>query len=97
MDHELEKHMQRVLDDVKTERGRQVNRWGTQRLDWPVWMAVLTEEVGESAEAALEAHFDRSSPLEHLREELVQVAAVAVAIVEHIDAIDAQNELPRSL
>lgn len=97
MDQELLTEIQRVLDDVVAERKRQVDKWGTQRLEWPVWLAVLTEEVGESAEAALEAHFETSTSLDHLREELIQVAAVAVAIVEHIDAIDLASEQPRSI
>ena len=78
-----------VLRDVTDERKRQHELWGVQRLDWPVWIAVLTEETGESAEAALEAHFNPDKSLAHLREELVQVAAVAVAIVEHIDEVSA--------
>jgi NTP pyrophosphatase (non-canonical NTP hydrolase) len=53
-------------------------------------MAILTEEVGESAEAALDAHFYPDRSLAHLREELIQVAAVAVAMVEHIDEMSAK-------
>ena len=84
--------MRVVLNDIIDERKRQDERWGVQRLEWPVWMAVLTEEVGESAEASLEAHFNPQAPLGHLREELVQVAAVAVAMIEHIDEINQRND-----
>jgi hypothetical protein len=52
---------------------------------------VLGEEVGEVANAVLEAGYGNSASDDaHLREELVQVAAVAVAWVE---AIDARNAL----
>lgn len=54
---------------------------------------VLGEEIGEAANAVLEEAYARSVPGwdpnrqdEHLREELVQIAAVAVAWVEAIDA-----------
>jgi hypothetical protein len=50
--------------------------------------AVLGEEVGEVARAHLEAGYDLTGRLGdvELRAELVQVAAVAVAWVEAIDA-----------
>ena len=83
-----------VLDAVGRERARQHDRWGVQRLDWPVWLAVLTEEVGVSAQAALEIHIDPTASLDHLREELVQVAAVAVAIIEHIDEVQRDEASP---
>lgn len=48
---------------------------------------VLGEEVGEVANAVLEAGYIPSPDADkHLRDELVQVAAVAVAWVEAIDA-----------
>jgi NTP pyrophosphatase (non-canonical NTP hydrolase) len=45
-----------------------------------VKVAVLTEECGEVARAALDHGYSRQ-----LRTELVQVAAVAVAIIEGMD------------
>lgn len=45
-------------------------------------MAILTEEVGEVAKAIIEV-----DPA-NLREELVQVAAVAVRWIQFIDAIE---------
>jgi hypothetical protein len=88
------------VTDIGTERARQRAKWGgdhgwgsgdcsaptvadrADRTDTAnlLRMAVLTEEVGEVARAVMER--DRDG----LRAELVQVAAVAVAWIEGIDA-----------
>ena len=78
----------RIFDDILAERLRQDEMWGPQRHEWPIWSAILTEEVGEVAEACLRAHWGMDADLDHLREELIQVAAVAVHILERIDAGD---------
>lgn len=71
----------RVLDQVYTERRNQDAKWGSDRplADTP-WLAILMEEVGEVATETFS-----SGSLQHLREELIQVAAVAVAWIESID------------
>lgn len=70
-----------VLEEVLLERDDQERKWGTQNhIDFK-WFAILAEEVGEAAEAALENDQGRGE----LREELVQTAAVAVAWIEAID------------
>ena len=72
-----------VLVDVSLEREKQDNKWGEQNHDPYLWLAILGEEVGEANQAALKAQGDGHSKtwdkekLRHLREELVQVAAVA--------------------
>ena len=71
--------VQAVLD----ERAKQDKRWGhpTERtITLTTWQTVLTEEVGESARAIL--HRDRAN----LRAELIQIAAVALAMAEANDA-----------
>jgi hypothetical protein len=76
---------------VTDERGRQLQKWGVQNHSPLEWMAILVEEVGEAQKEALEHHWaGRHYPhdperLQRLRAELVQVAAVAVAIVESLD------------
>ena len=78
-----------IYADISAERDAQDAKWGNQSHDMPVWSAILTEEIGEVAEAALRVHFDgETDNLAHLREELVQVAAVAVHILEKIDSGD---------
>lgn len=67
-----------VLEYVEIERLQQYKKWGDQHHDIYKWLAILTEEVGEAAQAALDAP-------EHVRKELIQVAAVAVQIIENID------------
>jgi hypothetical protein len=79
-----------ALGDVERERERQEQMWagkhhhGTGDCSSPgvelaTKVAVLTEEVGEVARAYLD------NDITQLRTELVQVAAVAVAIIEGID------------
>jgi NTP pyrophosphatase (non-canonical NTP hydrolase) len=65
---------EKVFALILAERERQDAKWGSQRHLAPlVWLAVLTEEIGEVAKAILE--HEPSG----VRDELVQVAAVAVA------------------
>lgn len=72
-----------ILGELDAERERQDRKWGgvpgVQRRDDHTYPAVLTEEVGEACKAWLERD------VAALREELIQVAAVAVAWVEEID------------
>jgi NTP pyrophosphatase (non-canonical NTP hydrolase) len=78
----------RVLQEVLAERIRQDSKWGEQNCHDFEWVSIMTEEVGESAQAANEANFKSGKTrgdFSHLRAELVQVAAVAVAWIECID------------
>lgn len=78
-----------VLEDVRDERHAQDEKWGEQNHALPIWHLVLAEEVGEVAEAILEGrasgNYSRERHIQDIREELVQVAAVAVAVIEYID------------
>lgn len=78
---------ERVLSEVRDERLRQDARFGEQNHHAFTWIAILMEEVGEVSRAALEHHFDdyELDNLDGYREELIQVAAVAVAMVESLD------------
>lgn len=80
---------ERIYADITAERDSQDAKWGAQFHDLPVWSAILTEECGEVAQASLHVHFSNDESLiPALREELVQVAAVAVHIIEKLDAGD---------
>ena len=68
-----------ILENVFDERKRQHSKWGQQDHDEDRWMVILMEEVGEVARAVFE-----DDPANY-REELVQVAAVAVAAIESFD------------
>ena len=74
-------HHKAPLEEVHAEMHRQTARWGAPgtRSHTP-WLQILVEEVGEAARAQLEESDDR------LREELVQIAAVAAAWIEAHDA-----------
>ena len=73
-----------ALAAVIAERQRQNAKWGVQDHDPITWCAILTEECGEFAQAALHARFGGHAAA-GLREEAVQCAAVALQIVECID------------
>lgn len=68
-----------LLDEVVKERDRQDRIFGVQNHSASLWLTILAEEFGEAATAILE------QDQENLREELVQVAAVAIAMVEAFD------------
>ena len=76
--------MNKALESVLAERVRQDAKWGEQNHDPFAYLTILTEEVGEFAQAALHTRFGGPAA-EGLREEAVHVAAVALAIVECID------------
>lgn len=81
--------LQRALDLVVNERYRQNDKWNREFGIWPGdHTNVLVEEVGEVARAILEREDKK-----HLAEELVQVAAVAVAWVE--DLLPKEQRAPR--
>jgi NTP pyrophosphatase (non-canonical NTP hydrolase) len=80
-----------VLEDVRLERVRQNKKWGEQSHDAGLWYAILGEEFGEVGKAILDGAFERAEGVpqsaydEAYREELVHVAAVAVAAIENLD------------
>ena len=80
-----ERFLQGALDTVREERDRQDARWGIQHHSYVQWFAIMSEEVGEAVKEINETHFYGPGPTEHLRAELVQVAAIAVAMIEQID------------
>jgi len=81
----------KILSDITEERQRQIAKFGPQYHDFPVWMTVLGEEVGEACQALLDSRkLTSTTPayaeqMQMFREELIQVAAVAVAAIERID------------
>ena len=60
----------------------------THSAEW--WLAILTEEVGELAEAVLHEHFGGPEGA-NVRKELVQVAAVALQWLEHLERRDKEG------
>ena len=68
-----------AIEEIRQERTRQILKWGDRRMlsNW-TWIAVISEEVGEIAEAMLKGK------LPDIHYEIVHVAAVAVAWLEDI-------------
>jgi hypothetical protein len=62
--------------ELGIERHNQDAKWGQQNHDYPFWRVILGEELGECDRAFLE-----KKPAE-LRKEMVQAAAVLVAMIE---------------
>lgn len=74
-----------ALHSVIKEMYLQDAKWGADRNHHDfVWNAILTEEVGEFAEAILHAEFGGAKSLNR-RLEAVQIAAVALQIIECLD------------
>jgi NTP pyrophosphatase (non-canonical NTP hydrolase) len=73
-----------VLVEVLAERKAQEQKWGQQNHPVANYYLILLEEVGEVAKAVLEENFGQGI-LKDARAELIQVAAVAVAMIESID------------
>lgn len=82
-------NQQRILDEIAIERVRQFDKWGDQIHTVTHWMSILGEEVGEAEKEAVEYEASRGPfyqiPNDRLRKELIETAAVAVAMVEWID------------
>lgn len=70
-----------IYSEIQEERCNQDKRFGKQprSLRPPVYLAVLTEELGEVARAIIDGDS------ENYRTELIQLAAVAVAAIEDFD------------
>ncbi len=83
----------RVLADIDAERQRQDLTYGSQPNHPPdKWLAILAREFCEAGNEANEHYKGRASDPAKLRAELVDVAAVAVAWIEAIDAAQTQPE-----
>jgi len=76
--------MENIFEEIKIERENQDLKFGVQNHHPYVWLAILGEEVGEVNKAVLNHNFDKAS-LENYRKELIQVASVAVAMIECLD------------
>ena len=79
-----------AVGDVLNERARQDRKWGTHfpGRKHDRWLTILTEEVGEAAEAILQADNPNGDEkaeqtLADVRREVVQIAAVALSWLEH--------------
>lgn len=77
--------MQTAFAKIKEERKRQDEKWSVQDHSPSYWMVILMEEVGEACQQICGDAYD----IDKFREEIVQVAAVSVAILEATDYVEA--------
>lgn len=74
-----------ALADVVAEMDRQDTKWGADRDLSPfLWASILGEEVGEFNQAILHDYYGGKCAGTS-RDEMVQVAAVALQIIEYYD------------
>lgn len=84
----------KIISEIEIERGIQDQKWGERNHLPEWWMQILMEEVGEASRALLDGSYNLENKtlkkrlpsfLEKYREELIQVAAVAIAAIESFD------------
>lgn len=75
--------MQEIYKKIQEERDKQDAKWGIRDQHPSLWLTILTEEVGEVAEEICESNFDVNALSDNYEKELVQVAAVTVAMLEN--------------
>lgn len=74
-----------ALTDVIAEMDRQDTKWGSDRnLNPFIWSSILGEEVGEFNQSILHDYYGGKFAGTG-RDEMVQVAAVALQIIEYYD------------
>lgn len=76
MDSQTRERMVKAMELVAAERERQDEKWGEQNHAWPQWLTILMEEIGEFSHDVLEGEMSNAMT------ELVQVTAVALAMIE---------------
>lgn len=78
-----------AIEAVVAERRDQDRQWGEQNHNPVEWLSILAEEVGEAAQMANAMHWHPERGYDGnrgaFRDELIQIAAVAVAAVECLD------------
>ncbi len=97
-----------IYGDILKERKRQFALWGDQEHTSLEWLAILMEEVGESATDVMKlpdfgeevqdlSRYFTKEDTEKLEGELVQVAAVCVAWLEDIRRNRIEKETPTEI
>lgn len=88
---EINLEIEKVILDVRKERERQQSLWGTQNHHPFKWLSILGEEVGEVCQAVNNAFAETDElPTDRYadyRKELIEVAAVAIQMVEGYDRL----------
>lgn len=80
--------LSKALSEIAQERARQDDKWGEQNHNMADYYTILGEEFGEVGKAICE-HRLQNKGAAPIRAELIQTAAVAVAMVEAFDRQEA--------
>ncbi|WP_369043432.1 hypothetical protein [Streptomyces sp. Midd1] len=78
--------------DVHAERTRQLAQRGPEAHQLSEWVLAIVEHVGNLAQAVGEATADTEHPASHhdaVRAEALQVTAAGLALMEHLDRVEA--------
>jgi len=75
---------EQIFKQINDERNKQLEKWGIRGAqDIYLWLSILTEEIGECHQAALQMNYESGKKTrEDLKKELIQSAAVCCAILE---------------
>jgi hypothetical protein len=76
--------MQNYLQAIEHEVNRAKGLFSWDNVDLNLAVVILTEEVGEAAKAAIDYQF-KGKPIQDLRDELIQTAAMAIRTLELIE------------
>ncbi len=76
--------LDKLIDGVKEENKRQLDKWGIQTHSMFEWLTYTTEELGELAKAIAEYEYRDGTWME-IRKEAIQVATLALKIAEMMD------------
>lgn len=81
-----------IAEEMIGERKRQFAKFGWQELTPAEFIMITVEELGEVARAAIDFRFNkelstqqRTEKLANYREELVQLGAMAIQMIQHLD------------
>lgn len=81
IDQKLQTFNTKVMPLIYWENARQIQRWGTQDHDPYCWFTILSEEVGELAQAILQSECE-GIPHQQIVKEAIQTATLAIKIAE---------------
>lgn len=70
-----------ILEKIKEESNKQINKWGIQTRTAFEWVTYITEELGELAQAISEYEY-RNGKKDAVIKEAIQVATLALKIAE---------------
>jgi NTP pyrophosphatase (non-canonical NTP hydrolase) len=84
--------VENILNNIIEERKRQDEKWGIRDQHPCVWLTILSEEIGEIAKEICDSGFKTDNLGDNYRNELIQSAAVLVAMIQNFDNEKEKNK-----